>query len=239
MSTDAYITQPVAIRIKNFENTPPNFIYNILMVDLRSTFKIGERQREQLANGLKYYLVALHYKLLVPQDVAKKKLETLYKDYCNIKSALPSFQVQVQEYERKCAEAHIGEPLVASTGLILYATRDYWWTVAETQIRSEEKPEYLRIIQKSYVLHNTSDYESEDLDATVNNTIISDLKEEKECIVEVMMEQESAYGCSLSGLKDLKGQESQLLKTIQEFEILFRIPEDQRYLQPVDEDESS
>lgn len=178
------------------------------------TFKTHEDQREQLMEGLRYFIHAKHYKLfesLNPEPLLNKYKE----DYNTALERYPAFLKEHDELNEKARVLHLNDPLVATTGLLVYASIDANWFIYETRKTSEERPEYLYSIDRR------------DLE---NNILVPDvfMGSQKECINQVMIEQIENYGISYENVLKKRQENAALRTMLKELEIVTDVPADQR-----------
>lgn len=211
-----YYTLPfktvVKLEISNFFETMASHASGLLVQYVLSAFKEqflpkGD-QREQITEGLIYFVHAKHYKLFEQAD-PKPLLNKYIQDYKDIRERYPIF---LEEHDRQVEKArvqHLNDPLVASTGLIVYSTLQCNWYVYETQERSLEAPEYLYAVDsRSQTAFHTDSFKGR----------------QKECINFVMQQQIDLYGISFEQVLKKK-QENEALRTmIKELEIVTRVP---------------
>lgn len=181
--------------------------------------------RKEIIEGLKYFRLAFLYGLLVPQDVANVKLAALRRDYQNILDKLPEFNSNLEKTEQESVKNHINDPLIATTGLIVYATVDVTWLVSETQEQAPDAPEYLNIVdEKANYSYYWDNYEI----AVFKGTQLA-------CINYVMEQQKQKYGFSISDLMNTRQQKVELTQKIDGLETVLMIPYQDRWKEVIEE----
>lgn len=190
-------------------------VQNVLSAFFHTFEKQGDH-REQLRKGLRYFSLADHYGVLaaaLPSEV----LEGARLKYDQLLSDVDS---QVNEYaitEQMIQKFHINEPMVATTGLVVYATLNDNWYIFETNERHKDIPEYLHS-----VLHHTDFKRVTSVTSMFTGT-------QNECQQYVLNKQKDVYGVSLSEFKNLATKIDFTKKLIDDMEILLNVPYDQTY----------
>lgn len=202
--------ESIALRIPDFVKQDQSLAQKIITLFVPI---VKNHLRNEIVEGLRYYKVAEHYKLMVPQDIAIVKLNALRKDYDNIIGKYPIYLEELECMEDRARINHINDPLVATTGLMVYATLNATWFIWETLDKAESTPEYLNRVDLY----------------TDNYSYNVETNTQNECIKYVMNAQESLYNMSLATLVKKRNDAETLLKNINDLEIVLKIPAPERW----------
>jgi len=178
------------------------------------SFERSKNHRQELATILRYFIFADHYKLLVPQDVADKKLTALRMDYDNIKEKYPDHCEATNALNLEAQRLHMRPPLVGSTGTLLYDTVEYTWIAQESSILNIDAPEYLYTLLE------------QPKDGSFSKVITAT---QNKCIEKIMDLQKDYYGFNLDEVVVKNNENAKLYKTLQELELILKIPDPETY----------
>jgi hypothetical protein len=209
---------PYILIIENFmekiKSQEASAIIQLVLSAFYHTFEKHGDQREQLRKGLRYFALAEHYGVLnaaFPQEV----LDGARAKYDSLKEKLEGLNNDFVISEQMVKKFHINEPMVASTGLIVYAALNDNWVIFETNERHKDIPEYL-----FSVLHHYDFKLVTQVSAVFTGT-------QNECQQYVRIKQKDTYGISLDEFKAIERKIEVTQRLVEDLEILLDIPYDQ------------
>jgi hypothetical protein len=182
-------------------------VVNTVLSAFYRTFKPQGDQREQLRKSLRYFSLADHYGVLkaaFPNEI----IEGVREKYNELVDKLTHLENDVLLTEALIKKSHINEPLVATTGLVVYAALNDNWLMFETNERHSTLPEYLYS-----VLHHSDFKISTNVSLVFTGT-------SSECQKYILDRQKDVYGVSLSEFKNLVRKLESNIKLAEDFEVL-------------------